>query len=410
VFENGKWILVPLSLLILVGSAAAAEPLLADPPPAAAAADGEASEIDPPAGAPDAAATAKAEQADEEQVELREDEDPMAQKQAEKQIEQKQAEEALEAVPEPEEAFTWNAYGSARVRYRLTSSDEQIWGDGGSRIGLQGVWNYQPQSSLFGLVEGGFDLMDEVDNIFNPGGTASERGRSGSLFPRLFYVGWETPNNFLSVGKNWSAYYQVGGWTDRMQGAGGAALGVYNAQTDGGPTGTGRADTVLQTRLAIDFLPERWFEPFRMNVQIQDGRPIPETESLDYGLAIGASTIVETDNNYFLGLALNYAQVDDVDTPQAQAVNLQGDAQAYLLGLRKFTQDWYLALGAARLNRSIFPGGVVSCTLIGGSRSASGWAVASMCCAPTTIRLRRKTSNSPTACLNCVTVSAASAA
>ena len=59
------------------------------------------------------------------------------------------------------------------------------------------------------------------------------------------------------MGKNWSAYYQVGGWTDRMQGAGGAALGVYNAQTDGGPTGTGRADTTLQTRLTIDFLPER---------------------------------------------------------------------------------------------------------------------------------------------------------
>ncbi|UCD69169.1 MAG: hypothetical protein JSW48_03510 [Betaproteobacteria bacterium] len=284
-----------------------------------------------------------------EEVKLRADEDPLAQQQEAKQLEKKQAEEAAEPVPELEEGLSGSAYGSARVRYRYTDSDNQIWGDGGSRVGLRGRWVYGPENSLFGWVEYGFNLLDSVDRLFNPGGTGSERARSGSFFPRLIYLGWETPNNILTVGKNWSTYYQVAGWTDLMQGAGGSALGVYNANTDGGPTGTGRADGTLQTRLSIDFLPEAWFEPFKLNVQIQNGRPIPQTESLDYGWAVGASTILELENNYFAGLAINYAEVRDVGSPQAQAVSLRGDAQAYLLGLRKFSDDWYVAFGGARL-------------------------------------------------------------
>ncbi len=296
----------------------------------------------------DTVAVQKAEEVAEE-VNLQADEDPLAEQQAEKQIKQKQAEETAEPILEPEKALSLSPYASARLRYREVKSESPIWSDGGSRAGLKGRWGYAAQSSVFGLVEYGFDLLDSFDRLFSPGGTSSERGSSGAIFPRLFYLGWETTNNFLTVGKNWSAYYQVAHWTDRMQAAGGSALGVYNADTDGGPTGTGRADTVLQTRFATDFLPQRWFEPFKINLQIQEGRPIPQTESLDYGYAIGASTIVETENNYFVGLAINYADVKDVDSPQALAVSLQGDAQAYLFGLRKFTDDWYVALSVARL-------------------------------------------------------------
>jgi len=284
-----------------------------------------------------------------DKVNLRADEDPLARQQARQQIEKTQTEEAPERLPEAEKAADVIPYGSARLQYRYTNSHEQIWSGSGSRVGLKGYWSYQPGSSFFGLAEYGFDLLDEVDKLFNPSGTPSDRGATESVFPRLVYVGWEIPNNFLLVGKSWSAYYQVANWTDRMEATGGSALGVYNANTDGGPTGTGRADAVLQTRLNIDFLPDRWFEPFKINFQVQEGRPIPQTESLDYGYAMGASTILEFDNNYFVGLAANYAQVDDVGTPQARAVNLRGNAQAYVLGLRKFTEDWYVAFGAARL-------------------------------------------------------------
>lgn len=284
-----------------------------------------------------------------EQADLQADEDPLAQQQAEQQLEQKQAEETGEPVEEPEIGYSLDPYASARLRYRYLENGEEVWGDGGSRVGLRGRWNYQSQKSLLGLVEYGFDLLDSVDRVFNPGGTGSEKGTFGSFFPRLFFVGWESTANYFVVGKNWSAYYQVAGWTDRMQGAGGSALGVYNAQTDGGPTGTGRADSVLQTRLAFDFLANHGFEPFKINFQIQKGRPIPQAEPLDYGLAMGASTVIELENGYSMGLAVNYAQVDDVDSPEAQAAHLRGDAQAYTLGLRKFTEDWYVALGVARL-------------------------------------------------------------
>jgi predicted porin len=192
---------------------------------------------------------------------------------------------------------------------------------------------------LFGLVEYGFDMLDSVDRLFNPGGAGSDKRTFDSFFPRLYYVGLETTGHYLTVGKNWSTYYQVAGWTDWMRGDGGSALGVYNAQTDGGPTGTGRADSVLQARLTFDVLPSRGFKPLDVNVQVQEGRLIPHTDSLDYGLTVGASTVIALKNNYFFGLAFNYAQVDDVDDPEAQAVHLLGDTQAYTLALRKFTEE-----------------------------------------------------------------------
>ena len=349
--ETGKWLPILLCALVLGENAAADESSQVDTPALRvdSATPAKAPGVNPDLLQPDVPSAKQAKEATEEKAELRADEDPLAQQQAVRRLEEKQAEEAAEPLPVLQEGFSWNAYASARLRYRLTGDDDNFWGDGGSRIGLNGQWVYGPQGSLFGWVEGGFDLLDSLDRVFYPGGSESERGRSSILFPRLFYIGWETPNNFLTFGKNWSAYYQVASWTDLMQGAGGAALGVYNAGTDGGPTGTGRADTTLQTRLTVDFLPEAWFEPFKANLQIQKGRPIPQTESLDYGWAVGASTILELDNNYFAGLGINIAEVNDADTPQARAVNLGGDAQAYLLGLRKFTEEWYVAFGAARL-------------------------------------------------------------
>ena len=47
-------------------------------------------------------------------------------------------------------------------------------------------------------------------------------------------------------------------FTDLFQGNGGSASGTYNAGTDGGATGTGRADSVLQSRFLVS-PPRSWF-------------------------------------------------------------------------------------------------------------------------------------------------------
>ena len=81
------------------------------------------------------------------------------------------------------------------------------------------------------------------------------------LFLRLGYVGLEIPDLIAAFGKNWSTYYQIAGFTDRFESTGGSASGAFNAQTDGGNTGTGHADRTLQARMLIDYFPDnRWLK------------------------------------------------------------------------------------------------------------------------------------------------------
>jgi len=126
-------------------------------------------------------------------------------------------------------------YGSVRLRYRITDT-ESFWGDGDSRIGAKGYWQYAPRQWLFGRVEIGFNLLDELDRVFDPA-SRSRRNTDNKAFVRLGYLGIETSNAIYVLGKNWSTYYQVASFTDRFDSIGGEATGVYNAETRAGPMG-----------------------------------------------------------------------------------------------------------------------------------------------------------------------------
>lgn len=273
------------------------------------------------------------------------EEDPLTQRQTEAEEDAEPPPDAKPA-PEPNELAV---YGSLRVRYRW-NPDSEGFEDGSSRIGLQGRYQLRPRKWLFARAEAGFNLLDEVSalagsNANNPGG-----GRGDTFFRRLLYVGYESPRLFLIAGKAWSVYYKVTGFTDRFAGSGGSASGTYNAGTDGGYTGTGRAENALQTRMLIDFLPEPWgIEPFGLNIQLQDGEPIPGVAGHRYGRALGLSALLDTRQNFSLGIAYNHAQVPDADEPELRARGIDGDARALALGARWFDDDWYLATVIARL-------------------------------------------------------------
>ena len=87
------------------------------------------------------------------------------------------------------------------------------------------------------LTEAGFDVLEQFTSR---SGTTSE-GETGALTPRILFVGVDSPKLFGGFGKNWSTYYRVASIADRFAIFGSEALGVYNAGTDGGATGTGRA-------------------------------------------------------------------------------------------------------------------------------------------------------------------------
>lgn len=288
---------------------------------------------------PLAAPPVEAEQEEAREREQTAEEDPLAQRQTER-VDQPQ-----QWADEPSRA---NIYGSVRVRYR-NQTGKSFWGDGGSRLGAEGRWQFRPRAWLFGRAEAGFNVLDEFDRLLDPGSSADNDNPNSTLFRRLLYVGVEAPNAMLVLGKNWSPYYQVASFTDRFEGTGGSASGTYNAGTDGGPTGTGRADRALQTRILTGHLLQRWgVKPFNLNVQIQYDESIPLLEDVNYDLGISVSGVLQWVNDYTLGIAYNRATINR-DQPSVRQAGIDGDAQALLLGTRWFGDRWYLGTVVSRL-------------------------------------------------------------
>lgn len=267
-------------------------------------------------------------------------EDPMAQQQSEL------VETPEEVIAEPDEL---RLYGSVRIRYRDTDSGS-FWGDGGSRFGLSGRWQFKPETWLIGRGEAGFNLLDTADLLFNRGDRPPGTKFGDEVFMRLLYLGIETPDYNVTAGKNWSTYYRVSSFTDRFQGTGASASGTYNAGTDGGYTGTGRADNVLQTRgVFVNLMPTSILKPLNLNLQLQHGRPIPGTDGLNYQTTFGISSVLDTDYGAAVGLAYNHANIDSADLPALNTIGIDGDATAAIIGARWYGDAWYVGTVVSRL-------------------------------------------------------------
>ena len=248
-----------------------------------------------------------------------------------------------------DEKLKGKIYGSIRLHVRETVSGS-VFGDAGSRFGAEAELRTRPDTWVYARVEAGFNVLDEIDTLLTPGGGAGEGKQGDSVFPRLYSLGIETPAVFASYGKSWSTYYRIANFTDRFDSIGSSAVGTFNANTDGGETGTGRANEVLQTRVFIDFLPQEWeVKPFNLNIQLQSDQSIPWVDGVNYAGAFGLSAVLESTHNFTFGLAYNRAHIADLNNPAVVAAGIQGDAEAMLAGARWFDEHWYLAVTAARL-------------------------------------------------------------
>ena len=272
--------------------------------------------------------------------ELGAEEDPLAKKQSE------HIETPEEVIAEPDK---FRLYGSVRIRYRDTDSGS-FWGDGGSRFGISGRLQFRPKTWLIGRGEAGFNLLDTADLLFNRGDRPPGTKFGDEVFLRLLYLGIETPDLNVTAGKNWSTYYRVSSFTDRFQGTGASASGTYNAGTDGGYTGTGRADNVLQTRgVFVNLMPTSILKPLNLNFQVQNGRPIPKTDGFNYQTTYGISSVLENDYGMAIGLAYNHANIDSANLPALSAIGIDGDATAAIIGARWYGNAWYVGTVVSRL-------------------------------------------------------------
>lgn len=69
---------------------------------------------------------------------------------------------------------------------------------------------------------------------------------SSDSYRRLGFLSLQKEDNTVLYGKYWSAYYDVAGFTDHFMAFGASGSGAFNNKGDGGASGTGRPDNILQ--------------------------------------------------------------------------------------------------------------------------------------------------------------------
>jgi len=123
------------------------------------------------------------------------------------------------------------------------------------RVGIKGDWDISEDDryEMFMITEFGLHLVRRDDYIsFSPDPGNGASNFSQTVFIRLGLIGVSTPYGDISIGRQWGVNYTLSGNIDDMYIGGGYGIGVYNAGTDGGISGTGRADQVFKYEFKND--------------------------------------------------------------------------------------------------------------------------------------------------------------
>ncbi|TNF78142.1 MAG: porin [Acidobacteria bacterium] len=213
-------------------------------------------------------------------------------------------------------------YGSLRARGFTDFEGEATFDDSTSRLGIRGQLDLGKDYQFFGRLEMGTNIVGEVTNLIIGGDPGTKEGDENVAVPlRLAFLGFEGPIGRGSFGKQWAVYYDVAVFTDQAPFFGGSASGAYAAGTDGGISGTGRADQALQYRFAQGL--------FKIGLQAQLRDLTVNNQS--FADTWGASVNYQFKEGVTLGAAYNEVR-DGVLEPEPEQPKA-GD-RAAILGVR----------------------------------------------------------------------------
>jgi predicted porin len=140
---------------------------------------------------------------------------------------------------------------------------------------------------------------------------------------RLGYLGLSFDKyGLFTIGKQWSVYYDVTLYTDRFSVFGGRASATFIGGTDGGASGTGRADQSIIYRNQIG--------PLYFGVQVQ-ARGANNNRFID---GFGASVQVEIQKDFFIGTAYNRAFLSKDLLNSGTILGLSGYPTYFSLGTK----------------------------------------------------------------------------
>ena len=235
-------------------------------------------------------------------------------------------------------------YGRFTADY-INNDDISELTDSLSRIGVKFTRKLDNQWLAYAGAEWGLDIIDTDGSLALSGDSLrAADDQDESIWQRLGYVGLSHPKwGKFSVGKQWSTYYDVTKFTDVMNTFSGRASGTFNFGTDGGVSGTGRAEQVLQWR--------NQFNKFEVSAQVQATDDVINVEDNDLDIAgegeldtsIGASVIYNINPLAKIGLAINFADYKFTDN---SGENITIDDKIWALGgyYGQFDSGLYAAL------------------------------------------------------------------
>ena len=231
-------------------------------------------------------------------------------------------------------------YTSLRSHYAIIE-DESEFQDNASRLGfVAGIQTPSSFIEFFGHVELSIRLIESSVNLNTDSRTSSgfvvlNREQESQVFAaRLGYLGIDFGTyGVLTLGKQWSTYYDVSGMTDRFNVFGGTASNTYVGASDGS-IGTGRSDQAMIYRNRIG----NW----NFGAQVL----FSNTLNNSFVDGIGGAIRYHLTPAFTLGAAYQTSFVSN--NIIENTIGFDGDPTYYCLGIRYFKNDLLLALVLAK--------------------------------------------------------------
>ncbi len=215
-------------------------------------------------------------------------------------------------------------YISLRPQFASSANEEGLsLKNGGSRGGFFYYYQFANDIELMMQYEAGVSWNSDTPFINISNMDDSSR--------RLSYLSLQYNESTILIGKAWSAYYDVAGFTDHYMAFGAQASGAFNAGTDGGASGTGRADKIMQIQT-------NW-KDIHAKVQLQYKHDAHNGIDIDYDYSISGSLIYKGWSNIRAGIALSYAKFDDI-TAQMLALGIDGEDFSSIAGVIYTQEDF----------------------------------------------------------------------
>lgn len=225
-----------------------------------------------------------------------------------------------------------SAYGSYRINFGITDKGYIGMADNSSRFGIKGLLPLTKTINAIAGIELGAKLVEQDEKLVFRGDPGYQVGDANTtLFGRLGFVGFEHKYFSFTIGKQWSAYYDVASYTDMLWAFGGSGSATFNNSTDGGVSGTGRANQL--------FLLRSGFKNIKIALQVQ-ARNISET-NIQFTDTYGGS--IQYISNIGLKAGFAYVIVNDgVDHPLPYQAKT-GD-KSFVGSIAYSNENWYFAL------------------------------------------------------------------